>query len=73
MTIPYSAIALAGAVAAFFLGPKDLAISTAAVGVTTLACSILSLKQWKQDKQSTPYTWVSAGGALRCIHCMHLY
>mmetsp|Transcript_23263 Transcript_23263/g.59427 ORF Transcript_23263/g.59427 Transcript_23263/m.59427 type:complete len:203 (+) Transcript_23263:921-1529(+) len=65
MTIPYSAVALAGAAVMWFLGGaiQALAPTTAAVGVATIVTSILSLKNWKQGKEATPFTFLAAGAS----------
>lgn len=63
MTIPFSGIAFVAAAVMWFVGGavKAFAPMTAAVGVATVLTSILSLKNWRNGQQATPFTIVAAG------------
>jgi hypothetical protein len=63
MTIPFGAIALVSAGALTALGAAQTAVPVALCGLAVVIASVLSLKSWRINEQSFPYTLISAGAS----------
>lgn len=64
MSIPYGALTLVGGGVSAAMGAQQLGLQLAGAGAAVCAASVLSLRAWRSGGQSTPYTFVSAGGRL---------
>ena len=61
MIIPYSGIVVLAGLVSIPFGSGWRGVLLAAAGALELAISVKSLKQFQEEKKSTPYTLMSAG------------
>ena len=61
MSLPYSGLAAAAAVALAVMGATQAAIQVAIGTAIVAVTAVLSLKQWKVDKSSAPLTLITGG------------
>ncbi len=61
MSLPYSGLAAAAAVALAVMGATQAAVQVAMGTAIVAVTAVLSLKQWKVDKSSAPLTLITGG------------
>ncbi len=61
MSLPFSVVAIVSAAVLAFLGHQQAAIPLLLGGVVVGGASVQSLKLWRSDAPTTPFTFVSGG------------